>query len=42
VNRGSDNEVSIHPLRARLKEVVANAILEAAEQVFSERGITPA
>jgi len=39
VNRDSAKTVRVHPLRARLKEVVATTILDAAEQVFSERGL---
>jgi len=39
VNQDSEKRVRVHPLRARLKEVVVTTILDAAEQVFSERGL---
>jgi AcrR family transcriptional regulator len=39
LNPDSDNKVRAHSLRARLKEVVADTILEAAEHVFSEGGL---
>ena len=39
MNQDSEKRVRVHPLRARLKEVVVTTILDAAEQVFSERGL---
>ena len=39
MNPDSDNKVRTHTLRARLKEVVADTILDAAEHVFSEGGL---
>ena len=39
MNPDSDNRVRTHTLRARLKEVVADTILDAAEHVFSEGGL---
>ncbi|MGC4064062.1 MAG: helix-turn-helix domain-containing protein [Polyangiaceae bacterium] len=39
MNPDSANESKHHPLRTRLKEMVATAILEAAEVVFAERGL---
>ena len=39
MNPDSYNKVRTHTLRARLKEVVADAILDAAEHVFSEGGL---
>ncbi len=39
MNANSGSGARVHPLRARLKEVVGRTILEAAEQVFSERGL---
>jgi AcrR family transcriptional regulator len=39
VNRDSESKLSTQPLRTRLREVTAATILDAAELVFSERGL---
>ena len=42
MNKDSSNRKRVRPLRARFKEAVAEGILDAAEQVISERGLARA